>query len=307
MPDAVRHKATALGASGHRWLEELPETVERISSDWSLVVTEVLRGGSGGFVARARADDGASVILKVALPDGLEGQAPFTHELRALQLVGGRGYVRVLRFDETAGALLLEQLGPPLADLGLTIEAQIDVIVETLRPTWVSVPAEVSLRSGVDQAIFLGSFIPSLWEELGHPCDRRLVERAVTYAQSRADAFRAATSVLVHGDAHPSNILQDPAGVAGTFRLIDPEGMRSEPAHDLAIPLRDWTDELLAGDPFALGRQWCERLARAADVDFDALWEWAFVERMSTGLFFLRLGNPAGSRFLEVAEHWAER
>lgn len=288
-------------------MEELHDNVARISIDWSLDVGEVLSGGSGGLVARARADDGSPVVLKIALPDGLEGQAPFAHELRALRLADGLGYVRVLRADESARAMLLERLGRSLAELGLPVQAQIDVVTETLVPTWVAVPADVSLRTGAEQAAFLATFIPKLWEELGHPCDRELVERAVAFAHSRGDAFEAATSVLVHGDAHASNILQDPAGGSGKFKLIDPEGLRSERAHDLAIPLRDWTEELLAGDPLALGLQWCERLARRADVEVDALWEWAFIERMSTGLFLLQLGQPAGRPFLAVAEHWSRR
>jgi hypothetical protein len=43
-----------------------------------------------------------------------------------------------------------------------------------------------------------------------------------------------------------------PAGAGGTsFRLIDPEGLISEPAHDLGVALRDGNEELLAGDTAA--------------------------------------------------------
>ena len=101
--------------------------------------------------------------------------------------------------------------------------------------------------------------------------------------------------MLIHGDAHPANVLEDPND-PNTYKLIDPDGMRSEPAHDLAIPLRDWTDELLAGDAVALGHAWCRRLANRAGVDPRPIWEWAFVERVSTGLFLLRLGDPLGAR-----------
>ena len=109
--------------------------------------------------------------------------------------------------------------------------------------------------------------------------------------------------MLIHGDAHPANVLEDPND-PGTYKLIDPDGMRSEPAHDLAIPLRDWTGELLAGDAVALGHAWCRRLANRAGVDPRPIWEWAFVERVSTGLFLLRLGDPLGARFLAVADQW---
>ena len=131
------------------------------------------------------------------------------------------------------------------------------------------------------------------------------IEVACEYARSRRDAFDASTAVLIHGDAHPANVLEDLAdGSPRTFKLVDPDGMRSEPAHDLAIPLRDWSDELLASDPVALGRAWCVRLADRTGTDPQAIWEWAFVERVSTGLFLIQLGDQLGARLLEVAAAW---
>ncbi len=45
-----------------------------------------------------------------------------------------------------------------------------------------------------------------------------------------------------------------PAPDGGTsFRLIDPEGLISEPAHDLGVALRDGNEELLAGDTAQAG------------------------------------------------------
>jgi streptomycin 6-kinase len=144
--------------------------------------------------------------------------------------------------------------------------------------------------------------VRSRWERLGRPCPEGVVTRAEELARSRMAAYDATTAVLVHGDAHPSNVLEDGHG---GFALIDPDGMRSEPAHDLAIPLRDWTEELLAAEPVALGLAWCRRLGARAGVDPGAIWEWAYVERVSTGLFLLDLGDTSGARFLDVAGEWA--
>ena len=56
----------------------------------------------------------------------------------------------------------------------------------------------------------------------------------------------------MHGDAHSWNTLE--AG-AGTFKLVDPEGLVSEPAHDLAVPMRELNEELLEGDAVRLGHE----------------------------------------------------
>ena len=81
--------------------------------------------------------------------------------------------------------------------------------------------------------------------------------------------------------------------------------MWSEPAHDLAIPLRHWNDELLSCDTVATVRSWCARLQESTSVDAQAIWEWTHAERVSTGLFLLRLGAPHGLPFLEVADRIA--
>ena len=122
-------------------------------------------------------------------------------------------------------------------------------------------PDAEPLRTGAEQAAWLREYVRARWEDLDRPCPEQTITRAQECAAARRDAFDATTAVLIHGDAHPANVLEDP-NEPGRFKLIDPDGMRSEPAHDLAIPLRDWT-ELLAGDPVALA--WCARLARAVD------------------------------------------
>jgi streptomycin 6-kinase len=111
--------------------------------------------------------------------------------------------------------------------------------------------------------------------------------------------------VLIHGDAHAHNLLlkPDPAGGSTSFRLIDPEGLVSEPAHDLGVALRDGNEELLGGDTAGMAAGRCRRAALLTGVNGLAIWQWAFIERVSTGLFLLRLGRHREARpFLAVAD-----
>lgn len=51
-----------------------------------------------------------------------------------------------------------------------------------------------------------------------------------------------------------------------------------------------------------LGRE-CERVAGLADVDADRVWAWAFVERVTTGLFLRWHGHDGeAARFLSTAD-----
>jgi streptomycin 6-kinase len=304
VPEAVRQKAVALGAAGEQWLRELPEIVDGIAHDWQLEIGEPLAGGTGAFVAPATTADGEAAILKVAIPDGLDGHPPFAEEIHGLELGAGRGFVRMIRVDFARRAMLQERLGRPLGSLGLPVEEQIDVIVDALRPVWQPVSDPGDLRTGFEQAEFLEMFVLNRWNELGRPCPADTIRRACEFAHARRDAFDEHRAALVHGDAHPGNILEAPNG---GYRLIDPSVMRSEPEHDLAIPLRDWTNDLIVtDDPTAQGRAWCARLAEGAGVDARALWEWAFLERVSTGLYLMSLGDRRyGGCMLAVADEWA--
>jgi streptomycin 6-kinase len=305
LPEIVQQKARALGDEGEQWLRDLPAIVEELAIEWDLDVGSALAGGSGAFVAPATDATGDAAILKVAMPDGLEGQAPFASELHALELGAGRGFVRVLRADVDRRAVLQERLGRSLQSLGLPVEAQIDAIADTLRAVWQPAPADDPLlRSGYEQAEFLEMFVLTRWEALDRPCPSGTIRQACEYAHARRDSFDADRTVLIHGDAHHANVLEAPDG---GFRLIDPDAMRSEPAHDLGIPLRGWSYELLAsGDATRQGRAWCDRLATRAGADPTATWQWAFIERVSSGLFLLELGaRHDGARMLAVADEWA--
>ena len=302
IPELVRLKAVALGSEGERWMASLAESLAEFEDQWGIAVGPPFRAGSAAYVVSATTADGAPAVLKLAMPDGLDGNGKFAQELEAVRQGQGRGYVDLLEFDEPRRAMLLERLLRPIHDVGLPIEAQIDAIAVTVALGWRR-PDNPSLwRTGAEQAESLERSIGTTWDLLGRPCPEPAVRLAQEYARRRRAAFDEGTAVAIHGDAHPWNVLESSAG---GFKLIDPDGMWSEPAHDLAIPLRHWNDELLAGEPGTRVRSWCARLQETTGVDAQAIWEWAHAERVSTGLFLLRLGHPYGLPFLEVAHRIA--
>ena len=250
VPPAVQRRVSARGEEGRRWLDQLDATVGRLAAAWRLEVADVLHGGSGGLVVTAVDAAGTELVLKVALPDGLYGHGEFRREREVMLLGQGHGDARVLRVDEPSRALLIERLGRTVADLGRPVEQQIDIIATTLRRGWIPLPTKCKLRTGAEQADWLHGSLEGDWVRLGRPCSLAVITVAQRCAIARRDAYDGVTAVLVHGDAHPANVLEDrtEGDRFGGFKLVDPDGLRSEPARDLAIPLRDWTSELLAGD-----------------------------------------------------------
>ena len=266
-----------------------------------MTVGTTLSGGSESYVAAARTEAGEDAVLKLQMPP----YASIASEVRTLIAAEGRGYVRLLGHDDERNAMLQERLGPSLRESGLRVPAQIRVLCATLGSAW-DVPTPADLPSGAEKARWLSEFISATWDELNEPCSRRVIEHTLAFAEVREAAFDPETSVLVHGDAHSANALRDPRHTPARYKLVDPDGLLAEPAYDLAIPMREWSTELLAGDAARLGRERCAYLSHLTGVDPRAIWEWGFVERVSTGLLATKVGaDEMGREMLSVAEVWA--
>lgn len=304
IPGIVRRRAENLGAEGVAWLERLDALVEAIARDWQLTLGPALHGGSEAFVAEATMANGQQAILKVGLPGSESGRK----EASVLLAAGGRGYATLFRHDEDRRAMLLERLGPRLEDLGLPPDEQMRLICEVLAEAWRPPPPGVVFPTGADKAVDLAAFIQQLCNELHRPCSERVIECALEFAERRRAAFDPGTAVLCHGDGHEANTLLVPGSDPPRFKFIDPDGLFIERAYDLGILMRSWSEPFLEGDALVLGHERAQRLSRMTGVPAQPIWEWGFIERVSTGLLLKQLGQDSGAAvYLAVAEQWAVR
>lgn len=301
-PDWVRNRARSRGAAGEAWLADLPRIVAEAAQAWDFDPVSVMSGGTEALVVSARTASGREAVLKAFLP----GSDPDGAETRVLLAARGRGYAEVLAHDAGRGLLLLERLGPQLHELGWPVDDQLRAICATLQEAWAAPPGPGPFITGAEKAAGLADWIEDQWAAQGRPCPRAVVDRALAHAEARARADRPGVRVLAHGDAHAWNTLLVPGSDPPRFKLVDPDGLLAEPAYDLAIPMREWSKELLAGDPVAGGRARCARLAELTGCDPAAIWAWGFVERVSTGLGALAIDMvEEGRDMLAVAEAWA--
>jgi streptomycin 6-kinase len=297
----VRERARQLGPAGRRWLDGLPALVEELAREWSITVGAPLPGGTASYVAAARTAEGRDAVLKLIVPDPDLGQ-----QVRTMAQARGDGYAALFAYDVERRAMLMEALGPSIDRLGMTPDRAIAALCRTLLRAWRTPPwPALTAEPAAEKAAALGELVGRLWEELGRPCPERVVERALWYADRRAAAFDPDRCVVVHGDPHPGNLLRAPAprpGAGSGYVFVDPDGFLADPAYDLGVVLRDWCAELLAGDAPRLARKYCRLLARHTGVAESAIWQWGFLERVSTGLFVARLGEAElAGPYLETA------
>jgi streptomycin 6-kinase len=226
------------GRAGQAWLEELPDLLGRLERDWGVIVGAQFPNATEAFAAEAVTADGTPVALKIAVP----GVAKAAREAALLGAMDGRGYVRLLRHDRASNAMLLERLGPQLAALDLPLEKQFTVICETLTSAWRPLPDDLSLPTGADKAQAMAAYIGAMWRALKNPCSEKLRDVALCFANARCRAFDPSRAVVGHGDPHAWNTLQNPEG---GFKFVDPDGFLIEPAHDVSIMMREWSEPFL--------------------------------------------------------------
>lgn len=291
LSDHVLRKAELNGT--RTWVDALPALVAELERDWELVVGPALAGATEAYVAEATLDGGAPAVLKLMLPrPGFDAAG---HEIAALLLAAGSGCARLLRHDVTRGALLLERLGPSLADAGLPVRRRQEVLTDLAARIW-RPASDCGLPTGAEKARALAEHITRRWEGLGGPCSRRAVDHALRCCERREAAHDPRRARLVHGDVHQWNAL---ARGRGGWALVDPDGLLVEPEYDLGVIMREDPLELVAEGP-GVRAAW---LAARTGLDPVAIGEWGAAERVSTGLLCMAIGlEPVGSQMLRAAE-----
>jgi streptomycin 6-kinase len=262
----------------------------------------VLEGGTASLVVAVRRADGEPAVLKIAVPG-----TGFDDQLKLLELADGRGYVRVLESAPERDAAVLEHLGGPLSgragDQVPTPEEQIGTLCDLLQVAW-QLPVDDYRDQDWDKAGQLASLIIDLWVRLDRPCPYAVVDHALRAAHRLANAARDRW-VVVHGDPHPGNALRtdhDRLGAAGGYVFVDPDGFFADPCYDLGVVLRDWSDVLTPATAAATIDRYCALAARRTGLPEEPIRDWAYLERVSSGLFLISLGQPEdGRRFLDRA------
>ncbi|SDP55623.1 streptomycin 6-kinase [Pedococcus dokdonensis] len=263
-------------------LDGLADLLADLVERWSLTLGEVYSEGLGVPVVAVLAE-GAPAVLKIERP----GPA-FAAQVATLEAAHGRGYAAVLASDPGRGAVLLERLGSSLASSGLAPAAQVDHLTAALRLAWeLPVALAPEVARGDDKAAQLAEIVRRFRQ--GDDDDRwgAALDRAHELARHLSASRDPGRDVLCHGDPHPGNALQ--AKGIPRYKLVDPDGFRCEPEYDVGVTVRDFSRAVLAcrDHATAVARHdaLCVRAADATGTDVDRVRQWAFVERVTTGLY----------------------
>jgi streptomycin 6-kinase len=287
IPDQVRR--TVIADGNESWLDELPDLVDSLANDWSLTIGSSFAGGHAALAVEATLHDGTPAVLKIGVPGRDTGP-----ETTALRLADGEGCAKLLREDTSRRALLMERLGAPMYDVVVDPATRIDLLCDVAVRLWRPIDPGIDLPTGAQLAEQYADRLPQLWEQAGRPCTSATVANALNCMERRRDAHDDRTAVLVHGDVHEMNALQ---ASDGSYKLIDPSGLRAEPACDLGTIVRSNPG---LGDDL---RKRTDHLAARTGVNATAIWDWGTIHRVVSGVYAYTINfQPFATQLLTEAD-----
>ncbi len=261
LPDAFVHTVRTTFDDGAGWLERLPALLDDLAETWELTLLSPRWPLSYNYVCPATRADGSPAVLKVGVPS-----AELRSERRALTLWNGHGSVRTLASDLARGALLLERLTPGTMLSTLPDDdAATRIAARSMADLWISIGDEPDLPTLAEWHTDAFETVRAHRAFFG-PLGERAAQLQDTLLSS------APEPVLLHGDVHHFNILQDERQ---GWIVIDPKGLRGEPAYEVGAFLRNPGPEQ-ACDPDVLHRR-LTILRESLPVPYERMVAWAFV------------------------------
>jgi streptomycin 6-kinase len=262
LPESLKRLAKI--PAGAQWLATLPSLVRELSEQWALTPGEPYPGSNVSYVTPALCND-RQVVLKIQWPHD-----EAAHEADALRLWNGEGAVRLLAHDVEKHALLIEHCSPGTSLASADSTDGLAVLIDLLPRLWK--PAASPFRSLCEEAMEWAATLPAEWAAAGKPCERELVDAAVTAITELSG--NQDESVLLHQDLHGENVL---AAAREPWLVIDPKPLAGERAFALAPIIRSF--EFGHSRQAVLDR--LGRLSQALHLDRERARRWAMAQTMA--------------------------
>ena len=260
------------GEEGKTWIDELPELVVTISSKLGLRDLNEITNLSYNYVLSGLQGDNP-IILKLGLDS--EGLA---REAFALKCFSGCGAVKVLA--ENDGMLLLERAVPGASLKSYFPDKEqksIEIAYGVMKKLHqANIPATHNFPHIKDWLAAL---------DKNWPIPNGYLQKA---RQLRDQLLKTAEpDVLLHGDLHHDNILQN----SNDWLVIDPKGVIGEPAYEVAAFIRNPMPELLThADAPTIIHNRITRFAELLELPSQRILNWCFVQAVLVWVWALEDG-----------------
>jgi streptomycin 6-kinase len=268
-------------SDGRNWLDELPARLKACTELWSLKLGPPYQDSQVSIVFPATLPDHSPAVLKLQFP-----HPECEHEAEALRRWNGHGAVRLIAWEPSYHALLLEKCEPGYPLSSLRADEALDIFIDLLPQ--LSIPAEKPFRSLAEECLTWSEQLPACWEQLGRPFETELLNAALEVLATLPKT--QGEEVLVHQDLHGDNVLR---ASREPWLAIDPKPLLGEREFSLAPIVRSY--EFGHSRKEVLHR--LDRLAIALHLDRERARLWS----MAQTLAWATDGKSVLSRHVETA------
>ena len=260
------------GEKGRQWLDYLPNLITSLAATYELSHLKLVNNLSYNYVLSGF-QGYQPIILKLGLDVG-----GFKREAAALMALKEFGVVQV--FSENAGLLLLECATPGVSLKSYFPENDNEAINITA-----NVIKRLHKASVPSAHVFphIKDWLTALDGDLKIPA--QTIQRA---REVRDQLLKTAGSdVLLHGDLHHDNILQND----NDWLVIDPKGVIGDPAYEVAAFIRNPMPELLNLDNSQkVIRNRVKRFVELLELPPQRILDWCFVQAVLAWVWALEDG-----------------
>ena len=205
-------KAELVNRFGETFTESIPERIAKYSKLWNLSGFSLIEYYAANCLFRCHSPVFGKCVLKIYS----YRYDWYISEIRMLRAFGGKcGYVRVYEYDETGGAILMEQIEPGTV---LTSEPDIDRRIEIFADVW-----QNAHMDGIDVSQYR-TYVQvcedtATWKN-AHAAVPKLGGVAREMISVCHDLFeRYPERLLLSGDMYGDNLIQNSSG---GYTIIDP-------------------------------------------------------------------------------------
>jgi streptomycin 6-kinase len=232
--------------------------------------------------------NGEPAVLKINFPE-----PESEREADALVFWAGRGAVRLLESQHSLRALLVERCIPGEQLWCVPDDAEATRIgLSVLSRLWRPTGADSRFRPLASEAERWAVELPTDWEALGRPFERRILDEAVSACVDLAPD--QGPMVLLHQDFHGGNVLR---AEREPWLAIDPKPLVGEREFDAASLLRDRRWLLEAADGKRLMRRRLDLLSVELGLERERMRRWAIAHALAWGVS----GNGVEADMIECA------
>ncbi len=279
----------SFGETGKKWIDSLPNIVEKMSKQWQLQHINPVKKMSWNYIALAMQNNNCPVVLKLSCDRKL-----IQDEYNALKHFDGNGAIRVIDINLECNALLLEQAIP-----GYLLKEQHPLKIQDTINIYATVVKKLSTCKLTNKNY---THAREWCDAIDKIHDVRISKNIIDKANELRSKLLATAQheYLCHGDLHLENIIQH----GSDWLIIDPKGIIGEMAFEAAAFDLISNDEMKDNNDTISSKiiDRTTQLSNALEIPYDRLLSWIFLRIIISAQWFIE-DNGDPSQMIALAKY----